>query len=128
MTLISELMMPILDVKYQETKFDNPALEPIVDRLPKVRRGRKMVRGQGLDLTALLPIMSKVPTNAFHYRGSLTTPECQESVTWVVFENIMGVSNRQVNRLLFNLFFLSEAGSLLMYKLYFAVGRVPFID
>jgi len=86
----------VFAVFFEESKYDNPALEPIVQRLPKVRKGRKLQKGYGLDLTALLPVMSEVPKNAFLYRGSLTTPECQESVTWVVFENIMGVSTGQL--------------------------------
>lgn len=34
----------------------------------------------------------------YTYRGSLTTPDFTECVTWIVFTETIGISNNQVNR------------------------------
>lgn len=45
-------------------------------------------------------IVDVLPDNLesfFVYNGSLTTPHCNETVRWIVFKNIMEVSEDQVN-------------------------------
>ncbi|XP_065674681.1 carbonic anhydrase 2-like [Hydra vulgaris] len=47
-----------------------------------------------------VPLSSFVPQNSldsyYHYAGSLTTPECSESVLWIVNQKIMKVSSSQL--------------------------------
>lgn len=32
----------------------------------------------------------------YAYSGSLTTPPCSESVTWIVFRDVLAISDKQV--------------------------------
>lgn len=46
-----------------------------------------------------IPLEDLIPDDAdsfFRYDGSLTTPECNESVIWTVFETPIAISERQV--------------------------------
>lgn len=46
------------------------------------------------SLKALLP---EDHSKFYHYKGSLTTPPCYESVKWIVNKNTISVSEDQVN-------------------------------
>lgn len=43
----------------------------------------------------LIPSQSNM-TSYFRYDGSLTTPACEESVVWTMFENTIPLSRQQV--------------------------------
>ncbi|XP_068749936.1 carbonic anhydrase 2-like [Montipora capricornis] len=45
------------------------------------------------------PILPKDKTKYFRYQGSLTTPGCNEAVTWTVFKNSVKISERQMGLL-----------------------------
>ncbi|KAL9981645.1 hypothetical protein ACROYT_G010377 [Oculina patagonica] len=45
----------------------------------------------------LKPILPADQTKYFRYPGSLTTPECQQSVTWTVFNDAVKISEYQIN-------------------------------
>lgn len=47
------------------------------------------------NLQSLLPPNST--THFYRYKGSLTTPACNEVVTWTVFKNYATISKAQVN-------------------------------
>ena len=49
--------------------------------------------GDKIDLKDLVPELAPYYT----YKGSLTTPNCYESVQWIVLEKIIPVSRKQVN-------------------------------
>ena len=46
------------------------------------------------------PLVNLLPTdktNYYRYNGSLTTPTCNEAVTWTVFNDPVEISQAQVN-------------------------------
>lgn len=52
-----------------------------------------------LSLNRLLP---RRTSSFYRYFGSLTTPDCQEIVTWTIFDNTIEISERQVSRILYS--------------------------
>merc|ERR1711983_70834 len=49
-----------------------------------------------IRLDQLLPVTG-LPTDYYYYSGSLTTPTCDESVLWTVFEMTVPISETQLN-------------------------------
>lgn len=53
-------------------------------------------------LATMLPLQDLLPpnTNTFYrYSGSLTTPTCNEVVTWTVFQEPISISENQVSEI-----------------------------
>lgn len=80
----------------QVTRKNNSYLDPLIAGIDKVRdQGTNTTLfGSFLMLDQLLP---NDLDHFFKYSGSLTTPPCSESVTWIVFREISGVSVEQMN-------------------------------
>lgn len=76
---------------------EHAGLKKMTDLLDKVRvEGSKTDLPNGLDISTLLP--SDI-TRYWTYAGSLTTPPCFESVTWIVFKNPIEISEQQLKQL-----------------------------
>ena len=74
---------------------DNSGLEKITSKLVDVEEsGAETVLSSPLKLNDLLPSNKKL---FYRYRGSLTTPNYNEIVTWTVFKTPVYVSERQVS-------------------------------
>ena len=53
------------------------------------------------EISAMYPLKAFLPRNIekfYRYEGSLTTPTCNEVVTWTVFDEAISISERQVSR------------------------------
>lgn len=74
---------------------DNVAFRHIVEPMNRIRRPRTESK-----LPSPIPLMDLLPDdldNFYSYRGPLTMPGCHESVTWVVFDTPIAISEREVN-------------------------------
>ncbi|KAK2712638.1 hypothetical protein QYM36_011357, partial [Artemia franciscana] len=87
----------VLGVFVMESKSDNPYLNPIVDMLSEVRVAETNTfrSNSGFRVNDLLP---KDLGKFYRYRGSLTTPSCNEVVVWNVFANPITASKEQLSK------------------------------
>lgn len=70
----------------------NPDYAKIVRHLPNAPGEDKHVPGMILDVTVYLPKNK----DAYHYKGSLTTPPCSENVDWLVLREHVSLSAQQL--------------------------------
>ncbi|XP_063596244.1 carbonic anhydrase 2-like [Penaeus indicus] len=73
---------------------DNPNLTPIIDGLATIQNS-----GDEEHLATMFPLQNLLPANTntfYRYSGSLTTPTCNEIVTWTVFQDVITISENQL--------------------------------
>ena len=61
--------------------------------MDEIEIANKSAKLKGLDVRKLFPLDL---TEFWHYSGSLTSPPCTESVSWLVFKNPIQISSSQV--------------------------------
>jgi len=71
---------------------ENPLFQQILNNVPLVKNITETPTGVVIDINQLLPKNLAY----FTYMGSLTTPPCSESVTWVVLKEPVMLSKQQV--------------------------------
>jgi carbonic anhydrase len=49
------------------------------------------------NLVSLQDLLPEQTTSFYRYSGSLTTPKCNQIVTWTVFDNPLVISEQQVS-------------------------------
>lgn len=76
----------------KETEENNQDLDELFKYLDKINCDKKSVK-HSLKLTNFLPKKRK---NFYQYYGSLTTPPCSESVTWIIFQERINIGREQV--------------------------------
>ncbi|XP_070386824.1 carbonic anhydrase 1-like isoform X2 [Dermacentor albipictus] len=87
----SDKGLTVLAVFFKEGK-QHEELKKITDCMSKViYKGMKCPLDQDIDINSLIPAKGSYWT----YEGSLTTPPCYESVTWIVFKEPIEVSREQ---------------------------------
>ena len=75
------------------TEGNNPALDELSNYLP-AKAGGKVRTGRTTDASALLP----QTTTTYRYSGSLTTPPCTESVSWLIMTEPVLLSAQQLSK------------------------------
>ncbi|KAG8266159.1 Phospholipase A2 crotoxin acid subunit CA [Homalodisca vitripennis] len=85
--------LAVLGVFLDAGPTDHPELEKIVSLIPSItHKGQTVTVSTPIDPTKLLP----ENTHYWTYLGSLTTPPCTESVTWILFKEPIQISERQL--------------------------------
>ncbi|MGL5955507.1 MAG: carbonic anhydrase family protein [Brevinema sp.] len=90
----SEGELTVLGILFSEGEA-NPTFQKILDRTPPTHYEK-------IPLEKIIDITQLMPTNkAFYsYDGSLTTPECNETVNWIVFKESVPISSEQIKAFL----------------------------
>ncbi|XP_071540684.1 carbonic anhydrase 2-like isoform X2 [Panulirus ornatus] len=86
--------LAVLGVLLETSKTDNPALTPLTTALMNITEA-----GRVAEVAANYPLNAFLPNNLekfYRYEGSLTTPTCNEVVTWTVFANAIPISESQL--------------------------------
>ncbi|KAF7699831.1 carbonic anhydrase 4b [Silurus meridionalis] len=90
------LGLAVLGMLYQESPNRNMKYDSIINALSSIKYpGNKTTVGP-VSLDSLLPPHCEL-MKYFRYNGSLTTPNCSESVIWTVFENTTKLSKQQLS-------------------------------
>ncbi|KAK9497300.1 hypothetical protein O3M35_004644 [Rhynocoris fuscipes] len=77
-----------------DTDEDEDGLKRIASLIPEIEH-----KGQSADIKFTLNINKLLPSNLHYwtYLGSLTTPPCNESVTWIIFKQTIKISENLLN-------------------------------
>lgn len=86
--------LAVLSLLFVISENDNPSLAPLISQLAN----NKNLGAQNLtaDLYPLTSVLPKDLSRFYRYRGSLTTPKCNEVVTWTIFDDHVPVSEKQM--------------------------------
>ncbi|XP_031333457.1 putative carbonic anhydrase 3 isoform X2 [Photinus pyralis] len=86
----------VLGVLYDMSPDDDIELQALTDILDEVENNQISFHvNKEIQLRSFLP---RDVAGFFRYDGSLTTPGCDESVTWTVFTNTLPISHNQIKR------------------------------
>lgn len=86
----------VLGIFFQLQEKDNKKLYSIVNHLLSVQQLNKEVKlNMSITLASLLPKNIDI---FYTYKGSLTTPPCNEVVTWIIFPKPVPISFTQLNK------------------------------
>lgn len=85
----------IIGLLYQVTDEDNEGLAPVIKLLSRDENKGcfSLEVKSAIDPNKIIADMNSYWT----YQGSLTTPPLSENVTWLISQNIMGLSEKQMN-------------------------------
>lgn len=83
-------------ILFDNHEADYEPLSAITKRLGdiEVEGMETLLNGTNVRLSHFLP---KLDETFYYYKGSLTTPPCTESVTWIIFPQLLTVSKAQLD-------------------------------
>jgi len=87
--------LAVLGVMFELSDNDNPNLKPLIDIIPSI-----VDKDATADLASNLAYENLLPadtSNFYRYTGGLTTPTCNEIVTWTVFRDTLPISKAQLD-------------------------------
>ena len=89
--------LAVLGVLHRLSAEDNPSLQPLIEAAGSLTAaGQRTELRRGISVKSLL---ASRPGLFFRYSGSLTTPSCNEVVTWTVLRHTATISEHQLNLL-----------------------------
>ncbi|XP_046637179.1 carbonic anhydrase 2-like [Daphnia pulicaria] len=92
----------ILAILIELERQSNPIFRHIVSQLGKIKmKKQKALLTSPIILSDILPDNTK---DFYRYHGSLTTPNCEETVIWTVFTTPIAVSETQLNAFRFKVY------------------------
>ncbi|XP_057685099.1 carbonic anhydrase 4-like, partial [Corythoichthys intestinalis] len=86
----------VLGIFFQESNSANKKFEPLIKALKRIPRPSNKTTVRGISLQMFLPPPTDM-RDYFRYLGSLTTPDCAQSVLWTLFENTVPLSRQQLS-------------------------------
>lgn len=72
---------------------ENPVLEKIIANLPKQEGEKQAIIGERINPLDLIPSNH----NYYYFMGSLTTPPCSEGVKWIVMQQPISATQKQIS-------------------------------
>ncbi|XP_078101711.1 carbonic anhydrase 4-like [Sander vitreus] len=85
----------VLGFFYEKSNRANQRYDPIITALPSIAALDSETPLESISLAQLIPPVKNL-TSYYRYKGSLTTPECNEAVIWTVFESPIPLSMDQL--------------------------------
>ncbi|XP_077164325.1 carbonic anhydrase 15-like isoform X3 [Paroedura picta] len=100
--------LAVLSFLFKMSETDNTNYDTIVAGLKNITQP-----GLSIDLASTFPLSILLPNMAFlskyyRYKGSLTTPGCEEVVSWTVFEEQIPISKPQFNAFINTVYYKSK--------------------
>ncbi|KAK5859095.1 hypothetical protein PBY51_003186 [Eleginops maclovinus] len=85
----------VLGFFYEKSNSANRKYEPIINALRSIRNAKDNTSLIAISLAQLIPAEQNL-TSYYRYKGSLTTPGCNEAVIWTLFESPIPLSMEQL--------------------------------
>lgn len=85
----------VMSVLFTEEKSDNPALNKLIESLQNCSYLGQSTQLPSFSVRDILPKDTSV---FYRYSGSFTTPQCNESVEWIVFHQTVSISTSQIQK------------------------------
>jgi len=86
--------LAVLGIMFEISENDNAALTPILNKFSKILTTAATT--VETDLYAFSSLLPKDTSRFYRYSGGLTTPTCNEIVTWTVFDEPVPISKTQM--------------------------------